>query len=128
MLPLRRTVAEPEDKRPVTGGEPARSVRDTERDGYAAGTPSWIDIGSTDLDATHALYTGLFGWERQDAEPVELTGGYGSTPRAARRLPARTRPELGVRVVMYVSVDDAAETAAARSMPTEVPRSLHHSR
>jgi predicted enzyme related to lactoylglutathione lyase len=35
-----------------------------DRDSYAPGTPSWVDIGSPDLDKTHAFYTGLFGWER----------------------------------------------------------------
>jgi predicted enzyme related to lactoylglutathione lyase len=39
-------------------------------------TPSWIDIG-TDTDAAKRFYTGLFGWETQEAGPVEETGGYG---------------------------------------------------
>ena len=47
-----------------------------ERTEYAPGTPMWVDIG-TDTDAAKTFYTGLFGWETQDAGPVEETGGYG---------------------------------------------------
>ena len=83
-----------------------------ERDDYTAGTPSWIDIGSSDLAVTHAFYTGLFGWERQDAGPPELTGGYGFYTKAGKAVagygPAQSP---GVWWTMYVSVDDAAETA-----------------
>jgi predicted enzyme related to lactoylglutathione lyase len=39
-------------------------------------TPSWIDIG-TDVEGAKRFYTALFGWETQEAGPVEETGGYG---------------------------------------------------
>jgi predicted enzyme related to lactoylglutathione lyase len=29
---------------------------------YANGTPSWVDLGSPDADASVAFYGGLFGW------------------------------------------------------------------
>ena len=38
-----------------------------ERDGYAPGTPSWVDLTTPDLDAALAFYGGLFGWEFEDA-------------------------------------------------------------
>jgi predicted enzyme related to lactoylglutathione lyase len=38
-----------------------------ERDGYAPGTPSWVDLTTPDLDAAPAFYGGLFGWEFEDA-------------------------------------------------------------
>ena len=47
-----------------------------ERSNYAAGTPSWVDIG-TDIEPAKRFYGSLFGWESQDAGPVEETGGYG---------------------------------------------------
>ena len=39
-------------------------------------TPGWIDIG-TDAEPAKAFYTALFGWETQEAGPVEESGGYG---------------------------------------------------
>lgn len=47
-----------------------------ERSGYAPGVPCWVDIG-TDVDAAKVFYGALFGWDTQDAGPVEETGGYG---------------------------------------------------
>src|SRR5215216_5354909 len=44
---------------------------------YEAGTPSWVDLGSPDIDASAAFYGGLFGWTFTPAGPVEETGGYG---------------------------------------------------
>src|SRR3954452_5344337 len=84
-----------------------------ERDHYAAGTPSWVDIGSPDLDVTHGFYTGLFGWERRDAGPVEETGGYGvytKNDRAGAGYGPAQCP--GVCWSMSVWVDDPAATAA----------------
>src|SRR4051812_26496112 len=83
-----------------------------ERDNYAAGTPSWVDIGSTDLEGTRGFYTGLFGWERRDAGPVELTGGYGFYTKNDRAVAGYGPAQApGVWWSMYVSVDDAAATA-----------------
>ena len=42
---------------------------------FTPGAPTWIDLGTTDLDATTAFYTGLFGWTTSSAGPD--TGGYG---------------------------------------------------
>jgi predicted enzyme related to lactoylglutathione lyase len=83
-----------------------------ERDEYSAGTPSWIDIGSTDLAVTHAFYTGLFGWKCEDAGPPELTGGYGFYTKGGKSVAGYGPAQApGVWWTMYVSVDDAAETA-----------------
>ncbi len=80
--------------------------------GIAAGTPSWVDVGSTDLDVTHAFYTGLFGWERQDAGPPEETGGYGFYTKGGRAVAGYGPAQApGVWWTMYVRVDDAAAIA-----------------
>lgn len=42
--------------------------------GYAPGTPSWVDLASTDIPASIAFYGGLFGWEAADQGPE--AGGY----------------------------------------------------
>jgi uncharacterized protein len=41
---------------------------------YAPGTPSWVDLGSPDVDASISFYGGLFGWSA--SEPVPDGGGY----------------------------------------------------
>src|SRR4051812_6560894 len=30
---------------------------------YAPGTPSWVDVSTTDIEAAKAFYGSLFGWE-----------------------------------------------------------------
>ena len=36
------------------------------RTSYAQGTPSWVDLQTTDQDAAKAFYSGLFGWTYDD--------------------------------------------------------------
>jgi predicted enzyme related to lactoylglutathione lyase len=33
---------------------------------HAPGTPSWVDLATTDADAAEAFYTALFGWTSED--------------------------------------------------------------
>jgi predicted enzyme related to lactoylglutathione lyase len=47
-----------------------------ERTSYEPGTPNWVDLGTSDPDAAKEFYRSLFGWEAEDAGPVEQTGGY----------------------------------------------------
>jgi predicted enzyme related to lactoylglutathione lyase len=47
-----------------------------ERDDFAAGTPSWVDLSTPDLDGARAFYHDLFGWDATEPGPVEETGGY----------------------------------------------------
>jgi predicted enzyme related to lactoylglutathione lyase len=42
---------------------------------YTPGAPNWLDLGSRDIDASVAFYSGLFGWDFQSAGPE--AGGYG---------------------------------------------------
>ncbi|WP_067538421.1 VOC family protein [Nocardia crassostreae] len=42
---------------------------------YVPGTPTWIDLGSPDIDASVAFYGQVFGWDVQSAGPE--SGGYG---------------------------------------------------
>ena len=43
---------------------------------YAPGTPSWVDLGSPDVDASVRFYGELLGWDAMEAGPPEETGGY----------------------------------------------------
>ena len=43
---------------------------------YPPGTPNWVDLSSTDLSASQAFYSELFGWEVVERAPAEMNGGY----------------------------------------------------
>ncbi|TLZ31474.1 MAG: VOC family protein, partial [Gammaproteobacteria bacterium] len=42
---------------------------------YAPGTPSWVDLGSPDLEASKRFYRALFGWNAETGDDP-ATGGY----------------------------------------------------
>ncbi len=83
---------------------------------YAPGTPSWVDLGSPDLEASIEFYGALFGWDVPVTENSEQFGGY-------RQAMSGERPASGMMPLMqegqppawttYVSVEDADATAAA---------------
>jgi predicted enzyme related to lactoylglutathione lyase len=88
----------------------------SERTSYAPGTPSWVDLGSPDLDAAVEFYSGLFGWQVPESENVEQTGGYrratkdGADVAGMMPLMAEGQPPVWSS---YVAVADADATAAA---------------
>lgn len=74
---------------------------------YAPGTPSWIDLGTTDLPAAKAFYSALFGWEIVDMGPD--AGGYcmaeiGGLPVAGLGVAQNPGPPYWTT---YISVADA---------------------
>src|SRR5215472_3090169 len=78
----------------------------------AAGTPSWVDLGSPDVDASVKFYGDLFGWTADEGSPE--FGGY-------RMLRSNGKQVAGVGPLMnpqqppawttYVSVDNARATS-----------------
>jgi uncharacterized protein len=88
----------------------------SERSSYEPGTPSWVDLGTPDIEAAAAFYSGLFGWDVPESENAEQTGGY-------RQAMLNGKPVAGMMPLMqegqppawstYVSVADADATAAA---------------
>jgi predicted enzyme related to lactoylglutathione lyase len=83
---------------------------------YQPGTPSWVDLGSPDLDASVEFYGALFDWDVPESENAEQTGGYRQAMRS-------DKPVGGMMPLMqegqppawttYISVDDADAIAAA---------------
>ena len=57
-----------------------------ERTSYKPGTPSFVDLSTTDVAAAKDFYAGLFGWTYED-----MDAGNGSTYTMAS-LPGRTSP------------------------------------
>lgn len=87
----------------------------SEPDAYAPGTPSWVDLGSPDPDASSRFYGGLFGWEAVETGPAEQTGGYRMLMLGEKHvaglgpLQSEGQPTMWTT---YVSVEDADATAA----------------
>jgi len=49
----------------------------SERDSYNDGEFCWVDLASTDFEASKKFYADLIGWEWEPAGPAEEVGGYG---------------------------------------------------
>ena len=83
---------------------------------YAPGTPSWVELGSPDPDASVAFYRELFGWDATEPGPVEETGGYrmfqqdGGSVGGLMALQSDQQPPAWST---YISVEDADATATA---------------
>ena len=88
-----------------------------DRDGYIPGVHCWIDTSQPDPEASLPFYSGLFGWEFEDAMPdgsdakyfiARIRGGdvaaVGSIPEGA--------PQLAMWNT-YIWVDNADDTASA---------------
>lgn len=88
----------------------------SERTSYEPGTPSWVELGTPDMEATVGFYNDLFGWDTPEQPNSVQLGGY-------RRAKLRGKDVAGVSPQQgegqppawstYVSVADAAATVGA---------------
>ncbi|MEO1061274.1 MAG: VOC family protein [Actinomycetota bacterium] len=86
------------------------------RTSYAHGTPSWIDLATTDVAGARAFYAELFGWSFEE-NPTDQGGSYvmaskaGSATAGMMTQPDEQR-EMGLPPMWnsYVTVDDMAAT------------------
>ena len=85
-------------------------------DRYPQGTPSWIDLSTTDQDAAKSFYAGLFGWSYRDM-PIELWQHLQIVADAAQ-LPT------GDRVYTTATVDGASAAGIAAQPPEEAQRGI----
>lgn len=85
--------------------------------GYEAGTPSWVDLGTPDVEGAKAFYGKLFGWEFVDQGPE--AGGYHIVNLRGKGVaglgPAQDPGPP--RWTTYVSVDDT--DAAVKTVESE---------
>ncbi len=80
---------------------------------YDNGVPSWIDMGSPDLDKSRAFYSALFGWECPEGPPE--AGGYSVcllNGKTVAGLGPKMNPDMPTVWLTYVNVDSADETVA----------------
>jgi uncharacterized protein len=87
-----------------------------ERDGYLPGVPCWIDTSQPDPKATVAFYSGLFGWDFEDAMPPGSAGSYSiARLRGGDVAAVGSQPEAGPAMAAwntYIWVESADETAS----------------
>jgi hypothetical protein len=76
---------------------------------YAAGTPSWVDLGTQDVATSAAFYTGLFGWTYQAFG--EDMGNYGMFFQDGKQV-AGIGPGTDSGWTTYFAVDDVDAVAA----------------
>jgi predicted enzyme related to lactoylglutathione lyase len=83
-----------------------------ERTSYEAGTPSWVDLTTSDVGAAKAFYGTLFGWEADDV-PGDA-GGYAMFAKDGHLVAGvgpQQDPSQPVVWSTYVAVENADETA-----------------
>jgi uncharacterized protein len=82
------------------------------RDGYAAGTPCWTDLGAGDVDAMVGFYTDIFGWTSPPAD--EEHGPYRMFQQDGHLVAgvgAKQDPSTATAWTVYIATDDADATA-----------------
>jgi predicted enzyme related to lactoylglutathione lyase len=81
------------------------------RNQYAQGTPSWVDLQTTDQSAAKQFYASLFGWGYDD-NPMPQGGVYsmatvnGETVAAIAPLPPSAPEAMPTMWNTYIAVDD----------------------
>ncbi|MEM9135343.1 MAG: VOC family protein [Actinomycetota bacterium] len=96
-----------------------------EKKSYAHGTPSWIDLGSPDIEASAGFYGGLFGWTVEEESGPEA-GGYrmctlGGKAVAGLGPQQNPGPPLWTTYVTVDDVDATAETVTAAGGQVVMP-------
>jgi predicted enzyme related to lactoylglutathione lyase len=86
-----------------------------ERTSYPEGTPSWVDVMTSDPEGARTFYSGLFGWDLE-VDPDPNTGNYTTARLGGKRvagLGGQPAPE-GVPTVWttYFATDDVDKTVA----------------
>lgn len=83
-----------------------------ERTSYPAGTPSYIDLSTTDVDGARSFYNALFGWD-YEASPDPEANGYVSITKNGKNVAGmmqqqKEHADMGMPPAWnsYVTVDD----------------------
>ena len=88
-----------------------------ERTGYAHGVPSWIDLGTTDVEGAKRFYGAIFGWDAVDVPtdqgiPYTMLSKNGKVVAGMGPIPP-DQAEAGMAPMWntYVNVDSVDDTA-----------------
>ena len=79
---------------------------------YEPGTPSWVDLGTSDLEGAIAFYSGLFGWQVEIGDPE--MGRYSMATLRGKTVAGLADQQAPGPVfwTTYVSVDDLDDVLA----------------
>ena len=80
---------------------------------YEHGVPSWVDVGTPDLQRDIEFYSQLFGWQCQQGPPE--AGGYTIAEidqKAVAGLGPQLNPQAPPSWLTYINVDSADDVAA----------------
>lgn len=90
-----------------------------ERTEYAPGTPSWVDLSTTDIDAAKTFYSSIFGWDLADS-PTPGGGSYTMATRNGKaaagmmaQMPEQAEQGIPSAWNAYVTVENADQALAA---------------
>jgi predicted enzyme related to lactoylglutathione lyase len=90
----------------------------SQRSSYTEGTPCWVDLQTTDVDAAKAFYAELFGWSFDDMPnpgggvySMALTAGE-TVAAVASQSPEMTEHHVPPMWNTYIAVDDVDATSA----------------
>ena len=87
------------------------------RESYAEGTPSWVDLDTTDVEGSMAFYSALFGWDWEQTE-TDTPGNYYHIARLNGLIAAglmqqhQDQVDMGLAPMwtVYMAVDDLDAT------------------
>ncbi len=87
---------------------------------YAPGTPSWVDLATTDVEGAKTFYNAVFGWSYESVPGGEMeyeTASLGQGPLAGIMPQPDEMRQMGAPPAWttYVTVADVDATAAAAS-------------
>jgi uncharacterized protein len=89
----------------------------SERTSYTPGTPCWVELsGTPDIEASASFYGELFGWETPELPNSAELGGYRRAKKGGKDVAGvspKMQDDQPTVWATYVSVEDAAATAAA---------------
>lgn len=89
----------------------------TQMSSYAPGTFSWVELGTTDLEAAKSFYCGMFGWETEEIPAGEdaqyAMGTMNGKPVVGLYQLLKQPTAHPPHWLSYIAVEDAGETADA---------------
>ena len=94
-----------------------------EKSSYEPGTPSWVDLGTKDVEAAAGFYGTLFGWTHESAGPD--AGGYGFFLKDGKQVAGvgpLMDPQQPPAWASYVTVEDLDATAEKVGEPRRAGR------
>ena len=89
---------------------------------YAQGTPSWVDLSTSDQEAAKGFYSSLFGWEYEDNDAgngmIYSMAQIGGSPAGAiaPQQPEEAQQGIPPHWNVYITVDDV--DAVAERLPS----------